>query len=89
MLSLLIWPEPWLLLSPGPRTNPWFSESSMRVIEAGDMVSFDTDESGHFFSLTKRGWNYLYTSGITAAGPFIDKSHKSYWVYNIKLYQSL
>ena len=36
------------LLSSGPRTNPWFRESSMRVIERGDMVSFDTDLVGPY-----------------------------------------
>ncbi|MXZ80803.1 MAG: aminopeptidase P family protein [Gammaproteobacteria bacterium] len=34
------------LLSSGPRTFPWFRESSMRVIREGDMVSFDTDLIG-------------------------------------------
>lgn len=34
------------LLSSGPRTNPWFNESSNRVIEAGDLVGFDTDMIG-------------------------------------------
>ncbi len=36
------------LLSSGPRTFPWFRESSMRVIEAGDLVSFDTDLIGPY-----------------------------------------
>jgi Xaa-Pro aminopeptidase len=36
------------LLSSGPRTNPWFQESSDRVIEAGDLVSFDTDMVGPY-----------------------------------------
>ena len=36
------------LLSSGPRTNPWFRESSMRVIERGDMVAFDTDLVGPY-----------------------------------------
>lgn len=36
------------LLSSGPRTNPWFRECSMRQIEAGDMVSFDTDLIGPY-----------------------------------------
>ncbi|WP_264211132.1 M24 family metallopeptidase [Leisingera thetidis] len=36
------------LLASGPRTNPWFHESSMRVIEADDMVSFDTDLVGPY-----------------------------------------
>ncbi len=34
------------LLASGPRTNPWFQECSPRVIEAGDMVCFDTDMIG-------------------------------------------
>jgi Xaa-Pro aminopeptidase len=36
------------LLASGPRTNPWFQESSNRVIEAGDVVGFDTDMVGPF-----------------------------------------
>ncbi|UTW13058.1 M24 family metallopeptidase [Marinobacterium rhizophilum] len=34
------------MLSSGPRTNPWLQESSHRVIDAGDMVAFDTDMIG-------------------------------------------
>ena len=36
------------LLSSGPRTNPWFREASMRPIEKGDLVSFDTDLIGPY-----------------------------------------
>src|SRR5579883_2671812 len=36
------------LLSSGPRTNPWFQEASDRAIEAGDLVSFDTDLVGPY-----------------------------------------
>jgi Xaa-Pro aminopeptidase len=36
------------LLSSGPRTNPWFQESSDRIIEAGDLVAFDTDVVGRY-----------------------------------------
>ena len=36
------------LLASGPRANPWFQESSNRVIEAGELVSFDTDMVGPF-----------------------------------------
>jgi len=36
------------LLSSGPRTNPWFRECSMRQVEAGDMISFDTDLIGPY-----------------------------------------
>jgi Xaa-Pro aminopeptidase len=34
------------LLASGERTNPWFQECGNRVIEAGDMVAFDTDMVG-------------------------------------------
>jgi len=36
------------LLSSGPRTNPWMHESSMRVVEKGDIVAFDTDMVGPY-----------------------------------------
>jgi Xaa-Pro dipeptidase len=36
------------LLSSGPRTNPWFQECSARIIEAGDLVAFDTDLIGPY-----------------------------------------
>ena len=46
------------LLSSGPRTNPWFQESGDRVIEAGDIVGFDTDLVGPFGYLAdiSRSW---------------------------------
>lgn len=34
------------LLSSGERTNPWMQECSTRVIQPGDLVSFDTDLIG-------------------------------------------
>ena len=34
------------LLSSGPRTNPWYQECGPRVIQAGDLVAFDTDLIG-------------------------------------------
>ncbi|KXV16800.1 peptidase M24 [Caballeronia megalochromosomata] len=39
------WAESRLLCS-GYRTNPWFQDASNRVIEAGDVVAFDTDMVG-------------------------------------------
>ena len=36
------------LLSSGPRTNPWYQECGDRVIENGDIVSFDTDLIGPY-----------------------------------------
>lgn len=37
-----------MLLSSGPRTNPWFQEASDRRIEAGELVCFDTDMIGPY-----------------------------------------
>lgn len=36
------------LLSSGPRTNPWYQEASSKVIEAGELMAFDTDLIGAF-----------------------------------------
>jgi Xaa-Pro dipeptidase len=36
------------LLSSGPRTNPWFQEASERLIQNGELVSFDTDMVGPY-----------------------------------------
>lgn len=36
------------LLASGPRTNPWFHEASERVMQAGELVSFDTDLIGPY-----------------------------------------
>lgn len=36
------------LLSSGPRTNPWFQESSSRIIKDGEIVAFDTDLIGPY-----------------------------------------
>ncbi|GAB5468788.1 MAG: Xaa-Pro peptidase family protein [Rhodospirillales bacterium] len=36
------------LLTAGSRTNPWFQESSDRIIRPGELVAFDTDLIGPF-----------------------------------------
>jgi Xaa-Pro aminopeptidase len=36
------------LLASGGRTNPWFQESSDRIVRPGDLVAFDTDLIGAF-----------------------------------------
>ncbi len=36
------------LLSSGPRTNPWMQESSERIIQPNEIVSFDTDMVGPY-----------------------------------------
>ena len=36
------------LLTSGPRTNPWYQECSDRQVQAGEMISFDTDMIGPY-----------------------------------------
>ena len=36
------------ILSSGPRTNPWFQECGPRIMQAGDMMAFDTDLVGTY-----------------------------------------
>ena len=36
------------VMSSGPRTNPWFQECGPRLIEEGDLLSFDTDLVGPY-----------------------------------------
>lgn len=36
------------MLASGPRTNPWSQEASLRQVESGDLVGFDTDMVGPF-----------------------------------------
>lgn len=46
------------LLTSGPRTNPWFQETADRVMQEGDLLSFDTDLIGPygFYADISRSW---------------------------------
>ena len=46
------------LLTTGPRTNPWFQETSDRIIENGDLLAFDTDLIGPlgYYNDISRSW---------------------------------
>ena len=46
------------LLSAGPRTNPWFQESTARAMAAGELMAFDTDLIGPmgFYNDISRSW---------------------------------
>ena len=46
------------LLTTGPRTNPWFQETSARIIENGDLLAFDTDLIGPmgYYNDISRSW---------------------------------
>ncbi len=51
------------LLTCGAHTNPWYSECSDRVCEAGEMISFDTDMIGPYGYCAdlSRSWTCGYT----------------------------
>jgi len=55
------------LLASGQRTNPWFQECGTRVIQAGDLVAFDTDMVGPtgYLADISRSW---VCPGITPSG---------------------
>ena len=52
------------LLASGPRTNPWFQEASARVIEAGDLVAFDTDLVGPYGMCCDMSRTWLCGDGV-------------------------
>ena len=44
------------MLASGPRVNPWCQEASARIVEAGDLVGFDTDmigPNGYFADISR------------------------------------
>jgi Xaa-Pro aminopeptidase len=44
------------LLTAGPRTNPWFQESSSRPVQAGELLAIDTDmigPNGYFADMSR------------------------------------
>ena len=51
------------LLASGERTNPWFQESGDRVIQSGELVSFDTDLIGPFGYCADISRSYLCGDG--------------------------
>ena len=62
------------ILSSGSRTNPWMQESSNKIIQEGEMVSFDTDMVGP----------YGYCADISRAFVCGNKFNE----YQKKLYQT-
>ena len=65
------WFETRLLVS-GPRTNPWLQECSNRVIEAGDLVAFDTDMVGPY------GYCADISRTFVEGGKFSDEQRRLY-----------
>ncbi|MBT8240929.1 MAG: Xaa-Pro peptidase family protein [Acidimicrobiia bacterium] len=55
------------ILASGPRTNPWMQEASSRVIEAGDLLAYDTDLVGAYGMMVDISRTWLVGDGIPSA----------------------
>ena len=51
------------LLTSGPRTNPWFQETSDRIMVEGELLSFDTDMIGPMGFYTDLSRSFLVGDG--------------------------
>ncbi|MFW2381888.1 MAG: M24 family metallopeptidase [Acidimicrobiales bacterium] len=51
------------ILASGPRTNPWMQEASSRVIEAGDLLAYDTDLVGAYGMMVDISRTWLVGDG--------------------------
>ena len=56
------------LLTSGPRTNPWFQETADRVMQAGELLSFDTDLIGPMGFYTDLSRSFLIGDGRPSDG---------------------
>ena len=74
------------LLSSGPRTNPWFQETSDRVLQVGDLLSFDTDLIGPmgFYNDISRSWT-IGDRRLTPAQQTLFDISKEQLAHNIDL----
>ncbi|MGI9644637.1 MAG: M24 family metallopeptidase [Ilumatobacteraceae bacterium] len=55
------------LLSSGARTNPWYQEVSSKVVEAGELVAFDTDMIGPYGMCVDMSRTWLCGGGAPSA----------------------
>ena len=51
------------ILASGPRTNPWMQEASSRVIEAGELLAYDTDLVGAYGMMVDISRTWLVGGG--------------------------
>lgn len=51
------------ILASGPRTNPWMQEASARVIEAGELLAYDTDLVGAYGMMVDISRTWLVGDG--------------------------
>ena len=55
------------LLTSGAHTNPWFQETSDKIIQAGDLVAFDTDAVGCYGYYSDFSRTFLTGDGSASA----------------------
>lgn len=55
------------ILASGPRTNPWMQEASARVVEAGDLLAYDTDLVGAYGMMVDISRTWLVGEGLASA----------------------
>ena len=55
------------ILASGPRTNPWMQEASSRVLEAGDLLAYDTDLVGAYGMMVDISRTWLVGGGTPNA----------------------
>jgi len=63
------------LLSSGPRTNPWFQECGNRVINAGEILAFDTDMIGPMGAMSDVSRSYVV--------PGLRPTPEQRWLYSL------
>lgn len=61
------------LLTAGPNTNPWYRECNDRPVQAGEMISFDTDMIGPYGYCAD-----LSRSWVCGYGPMNDRQKRLY-----------
>ena len=55
------------LLASGARTNPWYQEASIKVVEAGELMAFDTDMVGAYGMCVDMSRSWLCGEGRPSA----------------------
>jgi len=65
-----------LIISSGPRTNPWMQEASSRIVEQGVIVAYDTDLVGAYGMMVDISRTWIAGEGRGAGGsPTAEQQH--------------
>ena len=55
---------PRCIATPGSRTNPWYQEASVKEVEAGELMAFDTDMVGAYGMCVDMSRTWLCGDGL-------------------------